>query len=48
MPVDRKRTHFKDGKIDGQDLKAAAIGLSLLVYAPEMTCISSRYSHLCR
>jgi hypothetical protein len=27
---------------------AAAIGLAVLVYAPEITCWSSRYSHLCR
>jgi hypothetical protein len=27
---------------------AAAVGLGLLAYAPEITCLSSRYSHLCR
>jgi hypothetical protein len=27
---------------------AAAIGLALLVYAPEITCVSTRYAHLCR
>jgi hypothetical protein len=27
---------------------AAAVGLALLAYAPEITCLSSRYSHLCR
>jgi hypothetical protein len=26
---------------------AAAIGLALLVYAPEITCWPSRYRHLC-
>jgi hypothetical protein len=27
---------------------AAAIGLAMLVYAPEITCVSTRYAHLCR
>jgi hypothetical protein len=27
---------------------AAAIGLAMLVYAPEITCWPSRYAHLCR
>jgi hypothetical protein len=27
---------------------AAAIGLAVLVYAPEITCFSSKYKHLCR
>jgi hypothetical protein len=28
-------------------LPAAALGLAMLVYAPEITCFGSRYRHLC-